>query len=111
MKIDLYVKVCLTVIAVSLGTQAFKDFAKPAYAELYSNDLNMVEEILLKIKSEIVYLGGNTFSSSSLDDINKTLESIDKEIEELNSSINKIACAGYSCASLYDINKTLKSIK
>ena len=27
---DLYVKVCLTVIAVSLGTIAFKDFAKPA---------------------------------------------------------------------------------
>ena len=33
MKIDLYVKVCLTVIAVSLGTIAFKDFAKPAHAQ------------------------------------------------------------------------------
>ena len=39
MKIDLYVKVCLTVIAVSLSTIAFKNFAKPAYAEITNDDI------------------------------------------------------------------------
>ena len=59
MKIDLYVKVCLTVIAVSLGTIAFKDLIAP---QANAADLNLIEDMLRYVVQELGFLKDQTFN-------------------------------------------------
>jgi len=58
MKIDLYVKVCLTLIAVSLSTLAFKDIIAP---QAHVADLYMIEDMLRYVFKELDSIKDNTF--------------------------------------------------
>ena len=58
MKIDLYVKVCLTVISISLGTIALKDFIAP---QAHAADLHLIEDMLRYVFQELEAVKENTF--------------------------------------------------